>query len=154
MSTSLVGRLFRSYRVVERLGEGGMGVVYRAWDERLERDVALKVLSARVLEQRDASARLREEARTLSRLDHPGIATVLDFDAHDDIEFVVMEFVRGQTLAERIAKAPLAEPEVLELGAQLCDALEAAHEQGVVHRDLKAANVMVTARGRVKVLDF
>jgi TolB-like protein/predicted Ser/Thr protein kinase len=154
VNPSLVGRSLARYRIVERLGEGGMGVVYRAWDERLERDVALKVLSARVLEQRDASARLREEARTLSRLAHPSIATVLDFDTHDGIEFIVMEFVRGQTLAERIAKGALAEAEVLELGPQLCDALAAAHEQGVVHHDLKAANVMVTARGRVKVLDF
>ncbi|MFI5279204.1 MAG: protein kinase [Gemmatimonadales bacterium] len=154
MNTSLVGRSLARYRIVERLGEGGMGVVYRAWDERLERDVALKVLSSSMPELRDAGVRLREEARVLSRLDHPGIATVLDFDTHDDIEFLVMEFVRGQTLAERIAKGPLDEAEVLELGPQLCDALEAAHEQGVVHRDLKAANVMVTARGRVKVLDF
>ncbi len=154
MNASLVGRSLSRYRIVERLGEGGMGVVYRAWDERLERDVALKVLSAHVLGLRDAGERLREEARVLSRLDHPGIATVLDFDTHDDIEFLVMEFVRGQTLAERIAKGPLEEAEVLELAPQLCDALEAAHEQGIVHRDLKAANVMVTARGRVKVLDF
>src|SRR5260221_1848282 len=90
----------------------------------------------------------------LSRLDHPGIATVLDFDAHEGTESLVMEFVRGQTLADRLARGPLDEPEALELGAQLCDALEAAHELGIVHRDLKSANVMVTARGRVKVLDF
>ena len=154
MNASLVGRTLSRYRVVERLGEGGMGVVYRAWDERLERDVALKVLSARVLQHRDASARLREEARVLSRLDHPGIATVLDFDTHQGTEFLVMEFVRGQTLADRLARGPLDEAEALDLGAQLCDALEAAHEQGVVHRDLKSANVMLTARGRVKVLDF
>jgi TolB-like protein/predicted Ser/Thr protein kinase len=154
MNASLIGRTLARYRIVERLGEGGMGVVYRAWDERLERDVALKVLSSRMPELRDASERLREEARVLSRLDHPGIATVLDFDTHDGVEFLVMEFVRGQTLAERIARGPLDEAEVLELAPQLCDALEAAHEQGIVHRDLKAANVMVTVRGRVKVLDF
>ncbi len=154
METSLVGRTLARYRVVERLGGGGMGAVYRAWDERLHRDVALKVLSPNVLQRRDARARLREEARLLSQLDHPGIATVYDFDQHDDIEFLVMELVRGQTLAQRVAGGRLPEPEVVDIALQICEALEAAHERGIIHRDLKPANVMVTTRGRVKVLDF
>ena len=139
---------------MERLGSGGMGAVYRAWDERLERDVALKVLSAEVLARPDAVNRLREEARLLSQLDHPGIATVHDFDTHEDIEFLVMELVRGQTLAQRVAGGRLPEAEVVDIALQICEALSRAHERGIIHRDLKPANIMVTARGRVKVLDF
>jgi len=154
MDHPLIGRTLGRYRIVERLGEGGMGTVYRAWDERLERDVALKVIAPRILARVDARRRLREEARLLSQLDHPGIATVHDFDTQDDLDFLVMELVRGETLAERVARGPLAEPEVVELAIQVAEALEAAHERGVIHRDLKPQNVMVTARGRVKVLDF
>ena len=131
-----------------------MGAVYRAWDERLQRDVALKVLSAELLARPEARNRLREEARLLSQVAHPGIATVHDFDTHEDLEFLVMELVRGQTLAQRVAQGPLPEAEVLEIALQVCDALEAAHEHGIIHRDLKPANIMVSARGRVKVLDF
>ena len=152
--TSLVGRTLARYRVVERLGSGGMGAVYRAWDERLQRDVALKVLSPEVLLRPDARDRLREEARLLSQLDHPAIATVYDFDRHEQVEFLVMELVRGQTLAQRVAGGPLPEAEVVDIAIQVCAALELAHERGIIHRDLKPANVMVTARGRVKVLDF
>ncbi len=154
MDTSLVGRTLARYRVVERLGEGGMGTVFRAWDERLERDVALKVLSPRILAHPEARGRLREEARLLSQLDHPGIATVHDFDTHDGVDFLVMELVRGQTMAHRIARGLVPEPEAIDLALQICEALEAAHERGIIHRDLKPANVMLTARGRVKVLDF
>jgi tetratricopeptide (TPR) repeat protein len=140
--------------VIERLGEGGMGAVYRAWDERLQRDVALKVLSPELLARPEARSRLAEEARLLSQLAHPGIAIVHDFDTHEDLEFLVMELVRGQTLAQKIAPGPLPEAEAVEIALQVCDALEAAHERGIIHRDLKPANIMVTARGRVKVLDF
>ncbi len=154
MDRTLVGRTLARYRVVERLGEGGMGTVFRAWDERLERDVALKVLSPRILEHPEARGRLREEARLLSQLDHPGIATVHDFDTHDGVDFLVMELVRGQTLAQRVTRGPVPEPEAIDLALQICEALEAAHERGIIHRDLKPANVMLAARGRVKVLDF
>jgi len=147
---SLVGRTLGRYRFVERIGAGGMGVVYRAWDERLGRDVALKVLgpSAR------GGERLAREALTLSRLDHPAIATLFDLDRDDGTEFFVQEFVRGVTIADRLARGPLPETEVLALAVQAADALAAAHEQGVIHRDLKPANVMVTVRGHVKLLDF
>ncbi len=154
MEPSLVGRTLARYRVVERLGEGGMGTVFRAWDERLERDVALKVLSARVLERHDARTRLREEARLLSQLDHPAIAMVYDFDTHEGVDFLVMELVRGLTLAERLARGSVPEGEVIALALQICEALGAAHERGIIHRDLKPANIMITVRGYVKVLDF
>jgi len=154
VDTSLIGRTVSHYRVIERLGAGGMGVVYRGWDERLERDVALKFLTARAHAPSRARERLVAEARTLSRLDHPAIATVFDFDVQDGLEFLVMEFVRGVTLAERIAGGPLAEAEAIPIALQAAEALAAAHEQGIVHRDLKPANIMVTVRGHVKVLDF
>jgi len=151
---SLIGQVVSHYRVMERLGAGGAGVVYRGWDERLERDVALKFLNARASEAREAHERLVNEARTVSKLDHPGIATVFDFDVDDGRQFLVMEFVRGVTLVERIADGTLAEPEVLAIAVQMTEALAAAHEQRVVHRDLKPSNIMVTVRGHVKVLDF
>jgi tetratricopeptide (TPR) repeat protein/predicted Ser/Thr protein kinase len=154
VETSLIGHVVSHYRVIERLGEGGVGVVYRGWDERLERDVALKFLLPRPRERADHRERLANEARMLSRLDHPAIATVYDIDTDDGRQFLVMEFVRGMTLAERLESGPLAEAEALPIALQMAEALAAAHEQGVVHRDLKPANVMVTVRGHVKVLDF
>ena len=154
VESSLIGHVVSHYRVMERLGEGGVGVVYRGWDERLERDVALKFLLPRPHERPDHRERLANEAKILSRLDHPAIATVFDIDADEGRQFLVMEFVRGVTLGERLANGPLTESEALPIALQMADALAAAHEQGVVHRDLKPANVMVTVRGHVKVLDF
>jgi tetratricopeptide (TPR) repeat protein/predicted Ser/Thr protein kinase len=154
VESSLIGHVVSHYRVIERLGEGGVGVVYRGWDERLERDVALKFLLPRAHERAGHRERLANEARMLSRLDHPAIATVYDIDSEDGRQFLVMEFVRGVTLAERLESGPLAEAEALPIALQMAEALTAAHEQGVVHRDFKPANVMVTVRGRVKVLDF
>jgi tetratricopeptide (TPR) repeat protein/predicted Ser/Thr protein kinase len=151
---SLIGHVVSHYRVIERLGEGGVGVVYRGWDERLERDVALKFLLPRARETVDRRERLEREAKVLSRLDHPAIATVYDIDTDGDRQFLVMEFVRGVTLGERLASGPLPEAEALAIAQQMAEGLAAAHEQGVVHRDLKPANVMVTVRGHVKVLDF
>ena len=154
MESSLIGHVVSHYRIIERLGEGGVGVVYRGWDERLERDVALKFLLPRAHERAGHRERLENEARMLSRLDHPAIATVYDIDSEDGRQFLVMEFVRGVTLAERLESGPLAEAEALPIALQMAEALTAAHEQGVVHRDFKPANVMVTVRGHVKVLDF
>ena len=154
MEPSLIGHVVSHYRVIERLGEGGVGVVYRGWDERLERDVALKFLLPRARETVDRRERLEREAKVLSRLDHPAIATVYDIDTDGDRQFLVMEFVRGVTLGERLASGPLPEAEALAIAQQMAEGLAAAHEQGVVHRDLKPANVMVTVRGHVKVLDF
>jgi len=140
------GRTLAHYRILEKIGGGGMGVVYRAHDERLERDVALKVLSPGLLSDEAARRRFRREALALSRLSHPGIATVFDFDTQEGVDFLVMEFVPGQTLAEKLTGGPLPEKEVATLGAQIASALEGAHERGVVHRDLKPGNSSI-ARG-------
>ena len=150
----MIGQALSHYRILSRLARGGMGVVYCARDERLEREVALKLLPEGALADPAARARFRNEALALSRLNHPGIATVFDFDSEDGADFLVMELVPGATLQEILASGPIAEPETVRLGIQIAEALEAAHEQGVVHRDLKPGNIVVTPRGRVKVLDF
>ena len=150
----MVGRTISRYRVLEKLGAGGMGEVYRAHDERLQRDVALKVLPAHILADETARKRFRKEALALSKLNHPNIATVYDFDTQDGVDFLVMEYVAGTTLTKRITDGALPEKEVAQLGIQIAAALEEAQEQGVVHRDLKPGNVMVTPKGQVKVLDF
>src|SRR2546426_187783 len=150
----MIGQTLSHYRILEQLGRGGMGVVYRSRDERLERDVAIKLLPEGALADPEARQRFRREALALSRLNHPAIATVHDFDSQDGIDFLVMEYVDGETLASRIAAGPLAPDEVAAFGARIAEALEAAHEQGVIHRDLKPGNIMITRRGDVKVLDF
>ena len=150
----MIGKTLSHYRVVEKIGAGGMGEVYRARDKRLERDVALKVLPTGTLSDEAARKRFRKEALALSKLNHPNIATVHDFDTQDGVDFLVMELVEGVTLSDKLAVGPLGEKEITRLGGQVAEALEEAHEQGVVHRDLKPGNVMVTAKGQVKVLDF
>jgi serine/threonine-protein kinase len=142
------------YRILDRLGEGGMGTVYRALDERLEREVAIKVLRDDLLRDDAARRRFRHEARALSRLNHPGIATLFDFDAQDGVDYLVLEFVPGETLATVLAGGALPEARARAIALGIAEALEAAHEQDIVHRDLKPGNVMITPRGRVKVLDF
>lgn len=151
---SLVGKRFAHYDVLEKIGEGGMGVVYRARDRHLDRDVALKLLTRRAFVDDSARGRFLQEARALSRLNHPNIATIFDFDRHWRAEYLVMEFVPGVTLSERLRRGCLAEPEVLQLALQLADGLAAAHRNGVIHRDLKPGNVRLTPDGRAKILDF
>lgn len=153
-SQSLIGQTLGHYRIVEKIGEGGMGVVYRARDERLDRDLALKVLPADMLADEAARKRFRKEAVVLSKLNHPNIETAYDFDTQDGIDFLAMEYIPGTTLTERLMAGALPEKEMLTLGVQVVAALEAAHEQGVVHRDLKPGNILVTPRGQAKVLDF
>lgn len=148
------GSKLSHYRLAEKIGEGGMGAVYRASDEHLDRDVAVKVLLKGTLADDDARRRFRKEALALSKLNHPNIQTVHDFDTQQEIDFLVVELIPGQTLADRIADGALSEEEVLRLGVQIADGLAAAHEQGVVHRDLKPANLRQTPDGRVKILDF
>ena len=150
----MVGKTLGHYRILDQVGAGGMGVVYRARDERLERDVALKVLPPGSLADDSARKRFRKEALALSRLNHPNIATVFDFDCQEGIDFLVTELIPGITLDEKLAAGPLPEKETLQIGVQLADGLEAAHREGVVHRDLKPGNLRLTPEGRLKILDF
>jgi tetratricopeptide (TPR) repeat protein len=154
MDSTLVGQTVSHYRIVEKIGAGGMGEVYRAQDERLERDVALKVLPPGSLVDEAGRKRFRKEALTLSKLNHPNIATIHDFDAHAGVDFLVMEYVAGETLGERLRAGPLAEEEIARLGVELAEGLAAAHGEGVIHRDLKPGNVRLTPDGRLKILDF
>lgn len=147
------------YRLVERLGEGGMSVVWRARDEVLARDVAVKLLSARFAADAAFRERVRAEAQAVAKLSHPNIASVFDYgestaDGADPVPYIVMELLAGSTLAELLESGPLPIPRVLRICAQVATALGAAHEQDVVHRDVKPANVMVTANGTAKVVDF
>jgi serine/threonine protein kinase len=132
-----IGTLLGHYRLLQKIGAGGMGVVYRAHDERLDRDVALKVLSEEGLGDENARRMFHREALTISKLSHSNIANVFDFDTQEGLDFLVMEYVCGTTLAEKIARGALPQKEVLVLGLQIVKALEAAHEKGVVHFDLK-----------------
>ena len=150
----MIGKTLGHYQITAKLGEGGMGEVYKARDQHLDRDVAIKVLPAGTLHDDGARRRFRREAEALSRLNHAHIATVHDFDSADGVDFLVMEFVSGRTLSEHIGRSPLAEREIVTLAGEVAAALEEAHERGVIHRDLKPANIMVTPKGRVKVLDF
>jgi serine/threonine protein kinase len=150
----MVGQMLSHYRILEQIGAGGMGVVYRAHDERLERDVAIKVLPVGTLADESARRRFRKEALTLSKLSHPNIATVHDFDSQDGVDFLVTEYVSGVTLDAKLAGAGLPEKEVIRLGTQLSEGLDAAHQQDIVHRDLKPANLRLTPDGRLKILDF
>jgi eukaryotic-like serine/threonine-protein kinase len=142
------------YTILNLLGQGGMGEVYRARDERLQRDVAVKVLPHGVLSDEAARNRFRKEALALARLSHPNIAAVFDVGEQDGADYLVMECVPGQSLSQKLSSGPLPTKEIVSLAVQVAGALEEAHEQGVIHRDLKPSNVMVTPKGHVKVLDF
>ena len=150
----MIGETISHYKILSRLGAGGMGVVYEAEDTRLGRKVAIKFLSDDAHANADAIQRFQREARVISSLNHPYICTLYDIGTHDGKQFMVMELLDGQSLKDRIARGSLPLDEVLELGAQMADALDAAHAQGVVHRDIKPANLFVTKRGSIKVLDF
>ena len=150
----LVGTELGHYRIVEKIGAGGMGEVYRARDEHLARDVAIKVLPPGTLTDESARKHFHKEALILSQLNHPNVATIHDFDTQQGVDFLVMEYIPGITLSEKVAAGPLPEKEVLRLGVQLAEGLAAAHDHGVVHRDLKPGNLRVTSDGRLKILDF
>ena len=152
--TVMIGQNLGRYRIVEKIGEGGMGVVYRAHDEHLSRDVAVKVLSKGTLADAGARRRFRKEALLLSSLNHLHVATIHDFDTQDGVDFLAMEYIAGQTLAELLAAGRPAETESVELAIQLVEGLAAAHAKGIVHRDLKPANVRLTPDGVLKILDF
>jgi two-component system, LytTR family, response regulator len=142
------------YRIVSRLGEGGMGEVYLATDTRLDRSVALKVLPTAVAHDPVRMARFDREAKAASALNHPNVAHIYEIGEDRSIHFLVMEFIEGQALDRRIDGRALAVPELAEIGAQIADALDAAHAKGIVHRDIKPANIIITPRGSAKVLDF
>ena len=142
------------YRILETVGQGGMGVVYRAQDSRLHRDVALKVLSEGLSHEADSMARFQREARMLAALDHPHVAAIHSLEVIDGEQVLVMEFVPGRTLESLLAEGPLAPERLVPLARQIAEGLRAAHRAGIIHRDLKPSNVMITPRGGVKLLDF
>ena len=148
------GTVLGRYRLVERIGQGGMGEVWKAHDANLDRVVAVKMLLRGAVGDATARERFRREALVLSRLSHPGVATVFDFDAQDGYDFLVMEYVPGGTLEAHLATGPLPLDHLLHLGAAIADALENAHRNGILHRDLKPGNVLLTAEGQPKILDF
>lgn len=149
-----IGQVLGHYRVLEQIGAGGMGIVYRAHDLQLDRDVAVKVLPAGTLNDNSARMRFHKEGLALARLNHPNIATVHEFGSHDGVDFLVTEYIAGVTLNTKLLAGALPEQQAVNLALQLAQALEAAHEQGVVHRDLKPGNLRISAKGQLKVLDF
>ena len=148
------GQQLAHYEILEPIGKGGMGEVYRAKDSKLGRDVAIKVLRDEFAQDQERLRRFQREAKVLASLNHPNIAAIYGLEQSGEIHYLVLELVPGETLAERIARGPIPVEEALDIAAKIGEALEEAHEQGIVHRDLKPANIKQTEDGKIKVLDF
>src|SRR5438132_9499529 len=148
------GTKLGSHDITALLGKGGMGEVYRARDTKLKRDVAIKIMPDAFSRDPDRVARFQREAEVLASLNHPNIAAIHSLEEAEGLRFLVLEFVEGETLAERIGRGPIPVEEALDIARSICEALEVAHEKGITHRDLKPANIKLTPDGKAKVLDF
>ncbi|MFC2083742.1 serine/threonine-protein kinase [Bacteroidota bacterium] len=150
----MIGKEILHYKIIEKLGEGGMGVVYKAFDSKLEREVAIKFLPHQILADSDERERFKIEAKAAAALNHPNIATIHAIEEVNDEMFIVMEYIEGRELKEQIANGKLKVEKVMDIATQIAEGLQAAHKKNIIHRDIKSANIMVTNEGQVKIMDF